>query len=320
MYHFVRELRHSRYPEIKGLPMEQFREQIEYIRKHYNIIKMEELLVALSSGNYSLPPRALLLTFDDGYADHYANVFPFFDELKIQGSFFPPAKSIIEHKVLDVNKIHFVLAAVTDKQKIIHDVYSAIDEFRSDYSLKENRWYYESFARASRFDTGDVVFIKRMMQKELPEKLRNSIVNRLFKKYVTEDETSFAGELYMSVDQLKCMIRNGMYIGSHGYDHYWLDTLDEDSQEREVNLSLNFLRDIGCDINNWVMCYPYGAYNDSLLSVLKRKGCKAGLATNVRIADLDAENPLTLPRLDTNDLPKERNARPNEWTLKVLEP
>jgi len=29
MYHYVRELKHSRYPEIKGLAIDDFKEQIE---------------------------------------------------------------------------------------------------------------------------------------------------------------------------------------------------------------------------------------------------------------------------------------------------
>ena len=62
----------------------------------------------------------------------------------------------------------------------------------------------------------------------------------------------------------------------------------------------------------------YGGYNDSLLSILKIKGCIVGLTTNLGIADLENDNYLTLPRLDTNDLPKNSNDLPNEWTLKAM--
>jgi len=66
------------------------------------------------------------------------------------------------------------------------------------------------------------------------------------------------------------------------------------------------------------MCYPYGAYNHSLLNLLKDRGCVVGLTTHVGIADLKQDVPLTLPRLDTNDLPKNSNASPNEWTIKAM--
>ena len=47
------------------------------------------------------------------------------------------------------------------------------------------------------------------------------------------------------------------------------------------------------------------------------RGCIAGLTTNVGIANLRKDNFLTLPRLDTNDLPKNSNEKPNSWTLKA---
>ena len=38
MYHYVRDLRNSRYPDIKGLDIDLFKEQVDYMRKNYNII------------------------------------------------------------------------------------------------------------------------------------------------------------------------------------------------------------------------------------------------------------------------------------------
>ncbi len=43
MYHYVRDLKNSRYPDIKGLDINLFKEQINYMRKHYHIITMEEV-------------------------------------------------------------------------------------------------------------------------------------------------------------------------------------------------------------------------------------------------------------------------------------
>lgn len=316
MYHYVRELKHSRFPEIKGLPLDLFKEQLLYIQKHYNVIRMKDLVEAVES-NEELPDRSLLLTFDDAYKDHFDFVFPILDEMGIEGSFFPPAKAILKHEVLDVNKIHFVLASVGDKQQIIDDIHSSLDEFRREYSLRTNAYYFNKPAGDNRFDSREVIFIKRILQKELPEKLRHIIVDRLFCKYVTADEGSFSRELYMSVDQLKCLRRHGMYIGSHGFDHYWLNTLPENEQQKEIELSIDFLKSIDCDVSRWVMCYSYGAHNDSLISFLELKGCKLGLTTQVEIADLNRDNAFALPRLDTNDLPKDRNSNANEWTLKA---
>ena len=317
MYHYVRDLKTSRYPEIKGLSVDFFKEQLQYILKYYTVIRMQDLFEAIK-GNKKLPKNSLLLTFDDAYIDHFETVFPILDEFGIQGSFFPPGKAIHEHGVLDVNKIHFILASVENKKLLIEDIYSIMDTYRNEYNLESNESHYDKLATKDRFDTEEVVFIKKLLQKNLPEKLRNIIVNDLFFKYVSKDEGAFSIELYMNVDQLKCMIRHGMYVGSHGWDHYWLNTLSEDQQEKEIKLSLNFLQTIGCDTSEWVMCYPYGAYNDSLIALLKTHGCKLALTTEVEIADLTTDNPFTFPRLDTNDLPKDKNVEPNEWTSKVI--
>jgi len=317
VYHYVREIKKSRYPEIKGLSFDLFRQQIKYIQRFYEIIRMEDLISSIKHG-HSLPKNALLLTFDDGYMDHFEYVFPVLDKLGVQGSFFPPAKAILEHTVLDVNKIHFILATAPDRASLVENIFKTLDEFREKYSLKDNKYYFSKLAKDSRYDPGEVVFIKRILQRELPEKLRAEMVNRLFRKFVTKDETAFSDELYMNVDQIKHIKAQGMYIGSHGYDHYWLDTLKKEKQEKEIDLSLKFLSTLGCDLTDWVMCYPYGAYNDSLISILKDRGCALGLGIKEEIANLDRDDPLSLPRLDTNSLPRDAKAKPNEWTLRVI--
>lgn len=43
------------------------------------------------------------------------------------------------------------------------------------------------------------------------------------------------------------------------------------------------------------------------------------LTTKVDIANLQVDNPLTLPRLDTNDIPKSKNVKHNKWTQIVME-
>jgi len=49
-YHFARELKYTRYPEIKGLSTEQFKEQISYIKRDFNIISRNDLIGFVNSG------------------------------------------------------------------------------------------------------------------------------------------------------------------------------------------------------------------------------------------------------------------------------
>ena len=89
MYHYVRELERTRYPAIKGRRTSEFRAQLAWLRRHHTPVTMAEVVHASRSGD-PLPPRAVLLTFDDGYADHYTNVFPLLFDAGVQGAFFPP--------------------------------------------------------------------------------------------------------------------------------------------------------------------------------------------------------------------------------------
>lgn len=316
MYHYVRELKHSRYPEIKGLTIDHFKEQIAYLKKYYNPISAYDLMDAIESGS-KLPPKPLLLTFDDAYIDHFTVVFPVLDKEKLSGCFFPSAKCILEDRVLDVNKIHFILACVPDKSVLVNYIYQSLDENNSSYHLESKESYWQKCGVPSRYDPAEVMFVRYMLQRDLPEKLRNILTDELFKQFVSNDEKAFSKELYMSIEQISCLQRNGMYVGSHGFDHYWLNSISEDNQRKEIALSLEFLTTVGSDPDRWIMCYPYGAYNETLLSILKERNCSVGLTTRVDIADLKQHNPLILPRLDTNDLPKDSKSEPNEWTKKA---
>ncbi|MBN2471650.1 MAG: polysaccharide deacetylase family protein, partial [Anaerolineae bacterium] len=61
-------------PNISATPA-QFDEQLAYIAAHFSVIGLHDL-VAYVVENKPLPPRPLLITFDDGYLDNYQHAFP----------------------------------------------------------------------------------------------------------------------------------------------------------------------------------------------------------------------------------------------------
>ncbi|TAN63276.1 MAG: polysaccharide deacetylase [Magnetospirillum sp.] len=302
MYHYVRDLERSRYPAIKGRTTADFSRQLDHIAQTYRVVRAEEV-VAAAKGGPALPDNAAWLTFDDGYLDHYTTVFPLLHERGWQGSFFPPVKTVVDRQLLDVNKIHFILAAEPDTQAIIAEIRVFLDQHGDGVPFES---YWRELAQPSRFDPAAVIFIKRLLQHRLPEALRNQLTQALFHRFVSTDPAMFAAEVYMSVDQLKAMIRCGMYVGSHGAHHYWFDRLTAGQQAAEIDVSLAFLAELGAPTQDWVMCYPYGAYNDETLPLLRARGCAVALTTEVAVARIGVHSPLALPRLDTNDLPPSR--------------
>ena len=303
MYHYVRQLEHTRYPAIKGRRTSEFRFQIDYIKKNYNPVTVLDVVNSVRNGD-PLPEKAALLTFDDGYIDHYVNVFPILFDAGIQGAFFPPVAPVKRAELLDVNRIHFILAAEQSHERLCCSLDEEVLAYRQEFSLQVPEEYRLEWAKPNRFDFAETVYVKRMLQVALPEKLRNIIARKLFAQYVSTDEASFAAELYCNTDQLKVMQASGMYVGSHGESHYWLNAVDDNTQRREISNSLEFLREIGSPVDDyWVMCYPFGAWNDQLLTTLGEFGCTLGLTTEVGVANIGTHQPLLLPRLDTNDIP-----------------
>lgn len=301
MYHYVRDFKHSRYPEIKGLDISLFRQQIEFMKEHFSIVTMEQVIDAVERKS-ALPENPLLLTFDDGYADNYMYAMPILEEFGVQGSFFIPGKTFTTHQLLDVNKVHYILASA-DISELVEDVRREMDFYRGrefDYAPTEE--LFARYAVANRFDRKETIFVKRMLQTVLPEKVRNIISSKLFEKYVGVSEEQLAYELYLTEDQIRTMKKHGMFIGVHGYDHYWLGQLPKEQMQRDISMGLEALDEF-IDRKHWVMNYPYGSYNEEVLDYVKSQGACLGVTTDVRIAEIKQDSPLELPRLDCNDFP-----------------
>ena len=309
MYHYTRDLRNSRYPEIKGLDRSLFEEQLVFFKNNYNVIKMEDVFNYFEKGE-NLPEKPLLLTFDDGYLDNYTVALPLLKKYGFQGSFFIPAKTFCENKMLDVNKVHFILATVQEGGKIenlVEDIKIMIDEYRNEYeNIADNDTLYKELAIANRFDDKDTVFCKRVLQNALPESVRNMISSRLFAKYVGVDENVFARELYLDREQIALMKNEGMFIGIHGYDHYWLGKLETEEMKTDIDRALVAMNDY-IDVNKWVINYPYGSYNNEVIDYISSKGCVLAFTSEVGVALLEPDKKYVLPRLDCNDFPPKSN-------------
>jgi peptidoglycan/xylan/chitin deacetylase (PgdA/CDA1 family) len=300
MYHYVHEAAGRGFSKLVGRTFNDFHGQLDYLQRNFTIISPEWFIAAVR-GRQRLPPDACILTFDDGYRVHYSVVFQALRERGLSGFFFPPSRPVVESVMLDVHKIHFVLASSPPPAEIASELCHWIESNAARCSLRSSADYWATYAQTSRFDPAEVVFVKRVLQKGLPEEARTAAVDWLF-RLSGHDEVSLAGHFYLRFHELAEMAAAGMYVGCHGYSHRWLDSLEEDEQERELDLSLSFLETIGA-VRDWIICYPFGGVNESLLKLLRRRGCVAGLTTRIAVAGLGVDDPLRLPRLDTNDLP-----------------
>ena len=164
--------------------------------------------------------------------------------------------------------------------------------------------YWMSVEKASRYDSEATIFFKRMTQRELPLNHRKVILSKIFNEIVGRSESDVAKELYLSESDLISLHKRGFTIGSHTSSHKWLNTLSADEQKTEIDTSLSALKRIRGDLNDWIMCYPYGGYNEDTLSILDTKNCALALTTKVGTADFYSQHKYELKRLDTNDFPQ----------------
>ena len=116
------------------------------------------------------------------------------------------------------------------------------------------------------------------------------------------DQSAFAEDLDMTWDQIRLMQRAGMEFGSHTDSHPWLDKISEEQQRSEIKMSLDFFSSVGLPMEEWPICYPYGASNKDTYRIATEFGAALGLSTTVGAADLEKDELMILPRWDANDV------------------
>ena len=299
MYHYVRQIKGSKYPNIKGLEFENFKKQINFFSKKFNIISHNEFLEIIKSKKIPKKP-SIMLTFDDGFIDHYKYVFQHLRQKRISACFYPPIQVVENKTILDVNKIHFILEKEQNRKKILKEIDNLL--------IKKNKKTINQLDLTKikylndLYDDKETTLIKRLLQYYLPFDDRNYIINELFKKIINISFENFAKEIYMNADHLKEMYSEGMTFGSHGYQHVYWEFLDKNKQEEELINSIKFYKKLNFNTDNISVCYPYGSYNDITIDILREKNISFALSTHV--GDVNKSNifeKYKLPRMDTND-------------------
>jgi peptidoglycan/xylan/chitin deacetylase (PgdA/CDA1 family) len=88
MYHYVREVPVNEGSATWTLDTKTFHQHLDYLDKEgYQTISLYQLDDALRNGT-PLPEKPIILTFDDGYSEHYDFVFPLLQRYGMTGTFF----------------------------------------------------------------------------------------------------------------------------------------------------------------------------------------------------------------------------------------
>jgi peptidoglycan/xylan/chitin deacetylase (PgdA/CDA1 family) len=88
MYHYVRDVPVNEGSATWTTTRKIFHEHLDYLDKEgYQTISLYQLDDALRNGA-ALPEKPIILTFDDGYSEHYDFVFPLLQRYGMTGTFF----------------------------------------------------------------------------------------------------------------------------------------------------------------------------------------------------------------------------------------
>ena len=299
MYHYIKNKKDNKFFNLNVMDDKLFEDQINFLKKKYNIIGNDDLCEILISKKIPRKP-SFILTFDDGYKDHFNYVFPFLMKHKLKAIFYPSSRIFEKKYLLDVNKIQLILGKAKDKNKLLKEIFDLIKVISGK---NRNQLDLKKINLKSRYDSKEIILIKRLLQLHLNDKLRKKIINKLFNNYFNSKEIQYFDEFYINKKDALEMSNNGMSFGIHGYNHYWLNSLTYKQQESEINLSLNNLKTLKLFKPNLSICYPYGAYDKNTIKISNKFNFKFAVTTKPNsLNKFNLKKIYEIPRYDCNDL------------------
>ncbi len=299
MYHYVRK-QWKALPHFRYLHVEAFRKQLDYFEQTYGFVSQERFLGLVEGSDR--PESGVVLTFDDGFIDHYEWVFPELEKRGLWDPFYVATGTYESGKSLDVHRVHYLLGR-SGGRKMLDALVEVLDpEMLSHDHVEE--FHKLTYKRQSNDDA--TLQFKRILNYFASAAQRESILDSLVERFLPE--TDIVRELYMTPDMLRELHDAGMILGSHSVSHPVLSKLDEAEQRREINQSFDCLDGLVGGLRIRTFCYPYGGFHsftETTKRLLSEAGCR--FSFNVEQRDLMPSDfksrPQALPRYDCNRFP-----------------
>lgn len=101
-YHRVCDLPSAKdYEGHVSVSPEGFARQMEFLKKqNFNVISLNQLVEYKDTGA-DLPPKTVVITFDDGYRDNFVHAFPILKRLNLKATFFVVTEYIDTDRIFD---------------------------------------------------------------------------------------------------------------------------------------------------------------------------------------------------------------------------
>jgi peptidoglycan/xylan/chitin deacetylase (PgdA/CDA1 family) len=299
MYHYVRDLPNTPFPRIKGMLTTDFRQQLKAIQNLYEMATLESALDFLR-GVYTPARDLCLLTFDDGFKEHYAEVTPRLVDCGVQGNFFVITSCLQERRVAPVHMNHFLMAALDFacyQRAFIHKMSDLAPHLQTTTDIDAS-----IAQRTYCWDTPEIAAFKYLFNFVLDRDVRDQVVRTLFEEHLG-DEQSFSSTLYLSWDEARQMQAAGMLIGGHSHQHSPLAALSDEGLREDLGMCQRLLVEHLQPQRWWPFCYPYGTkdtFSVTTVRYLKQLGFTCAFSTEVG-ANFPGMDVFAIRRIDCND-------------------
>ncbi len=272
-----------------ALRLPEFQTQLEYIVNNYNVINPIDLNNIINQ-KITLKEKSILLTFDDGFLNHYKYVLPLLKQYNISGIFFPSVSTTINNYIPSHYKFIYMMT-ICDETLVLKQLFNIIDnQLRIEFILPTNDELYKTYSKTQILNNvwkPEHIFISRFLRYAINQEKSDIILDELF-KFFGINQQILSRKLFINEKQAKEMLHAGMYLGGHGDKHFLLHILNKQKQKKEIISSYNFLKKLHNNKNfNFYYCYPHGSYNKTSMSILQKLNCKFSVTTKSGFNDIN---------------------------------
>ncbi len=254
----------ARYP-FPGMVVStgQFESHVTRLASRYRVLDFLVAIECLRTG--SIPPRAVVVTFDDGYRDNFEHAFPILQKYGVPATFFVVSGAIDGQSTLWWDAVAHIAGEIAQARRQNNPLPPAMPDWLAALVRDE-------------LAAGDPLLIARKLVDHCNALPRREREERL--KALSDVKTSriARGDQMMSWDQVREMKRAGMRIGAHTVTHAFLDELDDGEAPTEVNGCFQTIEDhLGQDAR--LFAFPRGRCTQRLQRILERARVQAAVTT-----------------------------------------
>ena len=276
MYHSVPDLLRARFVDpTYALPAEVFDRQLSLLKKHCEVVPLE-LAVSWMRGQGRLPPRAVVLTFDDGCLDNLEVAAPLLRWHRVPATLFVATGYVDRQEPQWIDELY---CAFRYRQRTRLELHG-FAPFELD-SERAEREAYEAVAGS-------------LLRLDAPG--RRALLDEV--KACLEPSRSMP-RLTLSWEHLRTLRRvyPEIELGVHTHDHLDLAALPVDAALDEVMRSqLRFEAELGTTAR--FMSYPYGRVSPALADRLPQTGIEAAFTTQPTERITSRVSPWAMPRYE----------------------